>query len=116
MVVTILKSKIHQAVVTDKILEYEGSITIDMDIVDAANMLPYEKVLVTDINNGARLETYIIPGKRGSKTICLNGAAGRLVEKGDRVIIMAFAQMDEDEAKNYKPTIIRIDKNNNIIK
>lgn len=110
MMISILKSKIHKATITDKKIDYEGSITIDIDIIEKANMLPYEKVLVVDISNGARFETYIIPGKRGSKEFCVNGAAARLVEIGDKIIVMAFAYMSEEEAKNFKPVILKMEE------
>jgi len=116
MLIQVLKSKIHNAVITDVKLEYEGSITIDEEIYTKAGLHPYEKVLVVDIENGARFETYIIKGKKGSKIICVNGAAARLVYKGDRVIIMGFGLVNETEIHlDYKPKIIRLDKNNNIL-
>jgi aspartate 1-decarboxylase len=104
----LLKSKIHNATITDKKIEYEGSITIDSEILEKAKILPYEKVLVVDITNGERFETYIIQGKRGSKEFCVNGAAARLVEIGDKIIVMAFGIFSEEEAKNYKPIIIKM--------
>jgi len=115
MKVYVLKSKLHNAVITETKLDYEGSITIDMEIVRKAKMFPYEKVLVADITNGSRFETYIIPGKEGSKEICINGAAARLVQEGDRIIVMAFTWIDETEAENFKPIVLRMDQNNNII-
>lgn len=116
MLVEVLKSKIHRAVVTDANLNYEGSITIDMDLVDAANMFVNEKVAIVNNNNGARFETYIIPGERGSGIICLNGAASRLVQVGDVVIIMSYAQMPFEEAKKFEPTVIKIEVGTNRIK
>lgn len=109
---TMLKSKIHRATVTDANINYEGSITIDRDLMDAADMVEYEQVHVLDINNGARFTTYIIEGERGSGDICLNGAAARLAVKGDLVIILTYAQVPEDQLKDYKPRIVHVDKNN----
>lgn len=106
MYITMLKSKIHRATVTEAELNYVGSVTIDKDLLDAAGILEYEKVQIVNINNGERLETYVIEGKPGSGTICLNGAAARLAAKGDKVIIMAYAQMSADEAKDFKPTVV----------
>ncbi|MFM7340715.1 MAG: aspartate 1-decarboxylase, partial [Bacteroidota bacterium] len=98
------KSKIHRATITQAELHYEGSLTIDTELMDAADLLPYEKVSIVNINNGERLETYIIPGERGSRTICLNGAAARKGVVGDRIIIISYASMSEEEARLYKPT------------
>ena len=106
MLIEVLKSKIHRVKVTEADLNYIGSITIDEDLMDAANIIANEKVQVVDNNNGERLETYVIPGERGSGVICLNGAAARKVQKGDIVIIMSYAQMDFEEAKTFKPTVI----------
>ena len=111
MLLNILKSKIHRVVVTEANLEYIGSITIDEDLMDAANIYAGERVQIVDNNNGARLETYVIPGKRGSGCICINGAAAHLVHVGDTVIIMAYALMKEDEIKTFKPAIIFPDNN-----
>lgn len=108
------KSKIHRAIVTDANLNYEGSITIDEDLMDAANLLPYEKVTIVDNNNGARFETYIITGKRGSGTLCLNGAAARLVQPGDVIIIIAYANVEESELATFKPQIVSVDENNKV--
>ena len=108
------KSKIHRAIVTDANLNYEGSITIDEDLMDAANLLPYEKVTIVDNNNGARFETYIITGKRGSGTLCLNGAAARLVQPGDVIIIIAYANVEESELATFKPQIVAVDENNKV--
>lgn len=110
----ILKSKIHRARVTDADLNYEGSITIDEDLIDAAGMLVHEKVAIVNNNNGERFETYIIRGERGSGIICLNGAAARKVQRDDVVIIMSYALMSPDEAKTYEPTVINLDENNRI--
>lgn len=115
MNVELLKCKIHRATVTDANLNYEGSITIDRALMDAAGLLPFEKVSVLDVNNGSRLDTYVIEGPRNSGTICLNGAAARLVQPGDLVIIVAYASMTTEEAKNWKPTVIRVDADNNIL-
>ena len=114
MTLTMLKSKIHRATVTEAELDYVGSITIDKNLLEASGILEYEKVLVVDITNGSRLETYTIAGERGSGIICLNGAAAKLINKGDTVIIMAFADMDEKEAKEYKPTVVFVDGENKI--
>ncbi|MCG8341525.1 MAG: aspartate 1-decarboxylase [Chlorobiales bacterium] len=108
----LLKSKIHNAVVTSGDLEYEGSITIDSELLELANMLPNEKVLCVNNNNGARFETYIIEGKPGSKEIQLNGAAARCALPGDEIIIMAFAEVEAEEAKSFKPMILIVDKHN----
>lgn len=114
MELTVLKGKIHRATVTEADLHYVGSITIDQDLMDAAGLLAYEKVLVADIDNGNRLETYIIAGPRGSGIICLNGASARLVSVGDRVIIMAFCQVTPEEAANHRPTVVFVDDDNSI--
>ena len=108
------KSKIHRATVTDANLNYEGSITLDENLMDAADLLPYEKVQIVNNNNGARFETYVIKGKRGTGTICLNGAAARLVAPGDLVIIISYVNIDESELANFKPKILNVDENNNI--
>jgi len=104
--IEVLKSKIHRATVTDANLNYIGSVTIDEDLMDAANLIEFEKVQVLNINNGERLETYVIKGKRGSGEIVLNGAAARKVQPGDLVIIVAFAIVPASEAKQVKPSII----------
>ena len=106
MIVTILKSKIHRVSVTQANLNYIGSITIDEDLMDAANIIANEKVSIVNNNNGERFETYVIIGERGSGTICLNGAAARLVQPGDVIIIMAFAMMEMEEARKFKPAEI----------
>lgn len=106
MFVTILKSKIHRVRVTEANLEYVGSITIDENLMEAAGILPGEQVSVVDVTNGARLETYTIPGKRGSGCICMNGAAAHLMHVDDIVIIMAYALMPPEEAKTFKPQIV----------
>jgi aspartate 1-decarboxylase len=109
-----LKSKLHRGVVTDSDLQYEGSIGIDADLLRAANMLPNERVDVLNINNGQRFSTYVIEALAGSGQIIVNGAAARLVQKGDLVIICAFAQMNEAEAKIYQPIIVQLDLHNQI--
>ena len=106
MQIQVLKSKLHCVTVTDANLKYLGSITIDEDLMDAANMIAGEKVQIVDNNNGERFETYIIKGERGSGCICLNGAAARTVQIGDTVIIISYAIMDFEEAKTFKPTIV----------
>lgn len=114
MILTVLKGKIHRAVVTQAELNYMGSITIDKTLMEAAGIIENEKVQIVDNNNGARLETYVIPGKRDSGIICLNGAAARLVQPGDQVIIIAYAQMEEKEAKEYKPKVVFVNEDNTI--
>lgn len=109
-----LKSKIHRAIVTEAKLNYVGSITVDEKLMEASKILEYEKVQVVDVENGNRLETYVIAGKAGSGVICLNGAAARLVQPGDKVIIMAYCDMSEEETKTHKPTVVFVDENNNI--
>ena len=111
---TVFKSKLHRATVTQACLDYVGSITIDEDLMDAADILINEKVQVVDINNGERLETYAIPGPRGSGVICLNGAAARLVQPGDKVIIITYAVVDDKEAKEWKPTVAFLNDANQI--
>jgi aspartate 1-decarboxylase len=106
MLIEVLKSKLHCVTVTDANLQYRGSITIDEDLMDAADMIAGQKVQIVDNNNGERFETYIIKGERGSGCICLNGAAARKVQIGDTVIIIAYALMDFEEAKTFKPTIV----------
>lgn len=113
MMIEVLKSKIHCVTVTEANLNYMGSITIDEDLLDAANMIAGEKVQIVDNNNGERFETYIIKGERGSGCICLNGAAARKVQVGDVVIIMSYALMDFEEAKQFKPSVIFPDKETN---
>lgn len=109
---TMMKSKIHRATVTEANLNYIGSITIDEDLMEAADLLENEKVQIVNNNNGARLETYVIPGPRGSGVICLNGAAARLVQTGDQVIIISYAQMSAEELRSHKPTVVFVDANN----
>ena len=106
MTVTMLKSKIHRATVTEANLNYVGSITIDSSLMKAAGIFEYEKVQIVDVNNGSRFETYTISGQRGSGMICLNGAAARCVSTGDKIIIMAYGQYTPDEAKEHKPAVV----------
>ncbi|MGN1481656.1 aspartate 1-decarboxylase [Porcipelethomonas sp.] len=112
MTVTMLKSKIHRASVTEANLNYVGSITIDSALMKASGIMEYEKVQVVNINNGSRFETYVIRGDENSGVICLNGAAARCAQPGDKVIIMAYAQMTLEEAENHKPQVIITDENN----
>ncbi len=114
MLIHRFKSKIHRAKLTEANLHYVGSITIDEDLMDAANLLDGEKVQVVNNNNGERLETYVIPGERGSGMICLNGAAARRAQVGDTVIIIAYALMSEEEARTFKPAIVFPDDSNKI--
>jgi aspartate 1-decarboxylase len=116
MQLTMMRSKIHNATITELELDYEGSIAIDADLIDAAGFLVYEQVDIFNKNNGERLTTYIIPAPRGSKKISLNGAAARLAYKGDRVIIVSYASMDAKEASKHKPVIVKLDDSNRIIK
>ncbi|MBP6393874.1 aspartate 1-decarboxylase [Uruburuella suis] len=111
---TMLGGKIHRATVTEADLNYVGSITIDQDLLDAAGICVNEKVQIVNNNNGARLETYTIPGERGSGVICLNGAAARLVQKGDIVIIMSYVLMSNEEAKNHEPKVVLVNEQNKI--
>lgn len=116
MNITLLKAKIHRAVVTQADLDYVGSITIDADLLDESGIMEYEKVEIADIDNGNRFETYTIAGERGSGIICLNGAAARLVNIGDKIIIMAYAQLTPDEARDHKPTVLFVDEDNRIVR
>ncbi len=108
----LLKSKIHRATVTQADLHYEGSITVDHDLLEAADILHHEQVDVLDITNGARLTTYAIPGRRGSGEICINGAAAHLIDRGDMIIIVSYAEYDEAELKDYEPRVILVDEHN----
>lgn len=110
-----MKSKVHRATVTDANLHYVGSITVDRDLMDAADLREYEQVAVVDIDNGARLETYVIEGPRGSGAICLNGAAARLVSPGDKVILISYADFEDAELDDYEPTIVHVDTANGIV-
>ncbi|MDR2386401.1 MAG: aspartate 1-decarboxylase [Deltaproteobacteria bacterium] len=114
MQICLLKSKIHRVTINNTQLNYVGSITIDQELLEAANMVEYEKVLVVDLENASRFETYCIAGPRGSGLICLNGAAARLVSQGDKAIIMAFCHLSPEEAKNHQPEVIFVDDQNKI--
>jgi aspartate 1-decarboxylase len=116
MELSILKSKIHRAVITQAELDYVGSITIDEDLMDACGLVEYERVHIVNVNNGIRLETYVIAGERKSGVICLNGAAARCGQKGDLVIIMSYASMTPEEAKANKPQIVFVDEKNQIVR
>jgi aspartate 1-decarboxylase len=107
-----LKSKIHRAVVTDANLHYVGSVTVDPDLLDAADILEHEQVAIVDIDNGARLETYAIAGVQGSGDMCLNGAAARLVQPGDRIIVISYAEYDDAEMAGYEPRVVHVDTDN----
>lgn len=111
-----MKSKIHRATVTQADLDYVGSVTIDASLMDAADLLEGEKVAIVDVTNGARLETYVIPGERGSGVIGINGAAAHLVRPGDLVIIMSYALIDDAEARSLKPRVVHVDRKNRIVK
>ena len=110
-----LHSKIHRATITDSNLNYVGSITIDEDFLNKANIKEWEKVEILDINNGERFQTYALKGVRGSKCFCVNGAAARKVQTGDKIIIVTYAQMNEEEIKTHKPTVVQVGENNEII-
>ncbi len=112
---TMMKAKIHRATVTEANLNYVGSITIDADLLEAVDILPHEKVQVVNNQNGARLETYVIAGERGSGILCLNGAAARLVQPGDQVIVMSYATMTEEEAQSHRPRIAIMDDRNRLL-
>ena len=116
MEITLLKAKRHRAVVKQADLDYVGSITIDSDLLRESGILEYEKVEIADIDNGNRFETYAIAGEAGSGIICLNGAAARCVSEGDKIIIMAYAQMTPEEARDHKPTVIFVDEDNKIVR
>lgn len=109
---TMMHGKIHRATVTDANINYVGSITLDPDLIEAAGMLAFEQVHVVDIDNGARFETYIIEGNRGQGEVVLNGAAARLVQKGDKVIVIAYAEMSDEEARAYRPKVVLVDDSN----
>lgn len=115
MILTMLKAKIHRATVTESNLNYVGSITIDRTLMDASGILEYEKVSVVDIDNGSRFDTYVIEGDCGSGVICVNGAAARLVQPGDKVIILAYCQIDAEEAENHSPKIVFVGSGNKIL-
>jgi len=115
MLITMLKSKLHHARVTESELEYAGSLTIDRQLMDGVRLRPYEKILVANMANGERFETYAIPAERGSRTICLNGATAHKGSVGDRLIIFAFAQLDDAEAASHRPLVLVLDENNDVI-
>lgn len=111
-----LKAKIHRATVTQAELDYVGSITVDMDLLEQAGILEYEKVQIVDVNNGSRFETYTIAGERGSGVMCLNGAAARMVQTGDKIILMAYAQVTPEEASELRTTVLFVDEKNKVTK
>ncbi len=113
---TMLKSKIHRATVTDANLHYEGSVTVDPVLMEAADLLPFEQVHLLDIDNGARLETYVIEGERGSREICVNGAAAHMIHQGDTLIIVSYDTLSKDEAKRHEPKLVYVDESNNIVR
>ena len=114
MLVTMMKAKLHRATVTQADLDYEGSIAIDMELLEAAGIFPHEQVDVLNITNGARFTTYAIEAPRGSKVIGVNGAAARLVQKGDRVIVVTYGMLPAEEARNYSPTVVLLDEGNHM--
>ena len=116
MTITMLKAKIHRATVTQAELDYVGSITVDMDLLEQAGILEYETVQIVDVNNGSRFETYTIAGERGSGVMCLNGAAARMVQTGDKIILMAYAQVMLEEASELRPTVLFVDEKNKVTK
>ena len=116
MQITMLQGKIHRATVTQAELDYVGSITVDEDLLDAAGIREYQMVQIVDVNNGNRFETYTIAGKRGSGMICLNGAAARCVSVNDKIILMAYASMTPEEAKNHKPQVVFVDEGNQVVR
>lgn len=115
MLRTMFKSKIHRATVTQGNLHYIGSLTLDEDLMEAADLLPGEQVAIVDVTNGARLETYLIPGERGSGVVGINGAAAHLVDVGDLVIVISYAQLDDTEARSFVPTVVHVDGRNRIL-
>ena len=116
MTIKMLKAKIHRETVTQAELDYVGSITVDMDLLEQAGILEYEKVQIVDVNNGSRFETYTIAGERGSGVMCLNGAAARMVQTGDKIILMAYAQVTPEEASELRPTVLFVDEKNKVTK
>ena len=112
---TMLKSKVHRVQVTEANLNYEGSITLDTELMEAADILPYEMVHILDVNNGTRLETYAIPGEATSGQVCINGAAARLIQPGDTVIILTYAPIPEEEAQAHHPRLVHVDAQNRVI-
>jgi aspartate 1-decarboxylase len=115
MRIQLLKSKIHRARITDVDLFYEGSLQVDLDLLDRAGLYPYEKILVVNMNNGARLETYAIPGERGTRRFMLNGAAARMGMVGDRITVMSFALLDESEIPGFSPRVVILNENNEVV-
>lgn len=113
MTITLFKGKLHRLTVTEAALHYEGSITLDRELMEAAGILPYERVQVVNVNNGARLETYTIPSAPGTRTVCLNGPAARLCAPGDLVVVMAYADMTPEEAATHRPRVVLVDGDNN---
>jgi aspartate 1-decarboxylase len=109
-----MKSKLHRATVTQADLHYVGSLTLDRDLMEAADLLPNEQVQVVDVDNGARLETYVIEGEPGSGTVCMNGAAARLVQPGDTIIVISYADMDDEQARSYTPAVVLLGEDNTI--
>ena len=116
LLISLLKSKIHRATVTNARVDYIGSITIDKELLLEAGMIVFEKVLVVSLDTGERLETYIIEGEKGSREICLNGAAAKVMSIGEKIIIMSFCQLTEKQARKFNPKIVHVDENNNITK
>lgn len=116
MIITMFKSKLHRATVTQADINYVGSVTIDSDLLRQSGILPGEKVQIVNINNGERFETYTIEGEAGSGVLCINGAAARLVQVGDKVIVITYAMMDENDARTFKPTVLVLDEQNKIIR
>lgn len=116
MTISMLKAKIHRATVTQAELDYVGSITVDIALLEQAGILEYEKVQIVDVNNGSRFETYTIAGERGSGVMCLNGAAARMVQTGDKIILMAYAQVTPEEAQKMRPTVLFVDEKNQVTK
>jgi aspartate 1-decarboxylase len=114
MTISMLKAKLHRLRVTQADLYYEGSITVDEELLDTAGLLPYEKVQVVNVNNGHRLETYTIPGEAGERTVCLNGPAARLAAPGDEVIVIAYADLTPSEAQQHHPRVVLVDEDNNV--
>jgi aspartate 1-decarboxylase len=114
MTISMFKAKLHRLRVTQADLYYEGSITVDQELLDAAGILPYEKVQVVNVNNGNRLETYTIPGEPGERTVCLNGPAARLAATGDQVIVISYAELTPSEARQHHPRVVLVDEDNNV--
>jgi len=114
MTLTMFKAKLHRLRVTQADLYYEGSITIDQELLDTAGILPYEKVQVVNVNNGSRLETYTIPGDAGKRTVCLNGPAARLAAPGDQVIVISYVELSPKEAREHHPRVVMVDEDNNV--